>query len=118
MGRPRIHAITREALQAAAARHLTAPQFAAEVGMAPSSIYMLAKAAGVRLVPSRAPPLDPKQFAARVRRGGVVHCLDCPQMMPLPAPVRCSACVARRSLALIALARELGREGGYGRRAG
>ena len=118
LGRPRI--VTEAAIQSGAERGLTAPQLAAEIGVQPQLVWCVAKRLGVRLAPSRTPRLDPKDYPRPRQWGGVFQCSDCPQMLAPGAPARCSWCVARRSLALLALADELGmmRVGGYGRLAG
>ena len=107
-------ALTRADLQDAAKRGLTAPQLAAEVGVTPHFVWGAARAQGIRLVPSRAPRSAPKEYIKPLPVVG--QCCDCPQLLAPPAPVRCSSCQARRSLAMLAMADDrLIRFGGCGR---
>lgn len=100
MTRPR--RVTQSVLESARERGLTAPQVAAETGSWPCLVYAYAKAAGVQLAPSRVRRLDPAKYPRPRFGGGVMQCSECPALLAPPAPERCSACVARSSLALIA----------------
>jgi hypothetical protein len=115
MRNPRI--LTRAVMQDALDRGISTAQLAVECHMSFSAAFRAARFFGITLRrPNALPKIVPRTWFIKP-----IRCCDCPgTVFPARgerAPIRCSSCRARRTLALIALADETGlaRFGGYGR---